>query len=439
MTTTYTDSGLSANTTYYYQVAASNSGGTSPAVTASDTTPPAAPTNITAVPGNTQVTLNWTAATSATGYLIQRGTASGGAYTTLKSSAPGVSFTDNGLTNGTTYYYVMASSNVNGTGTNSAERSAIPVSTVPVAPTGVTATPGNSQVVLNWNASAGATSYTVRRGTADGGPYTNLSTTVSGTTYTNTPATSGTTYYYMIAATNSGGTGANSAQVAATPLGGPPAAPTNLTATGTNSQVILTWNASSGATGYILKRGTASGQETTAVNSAITSTNYTDSGLTNGLTYYYVVSGSNSNGTSGNSNEVSAVPLQSYSEWAATAFPGQADPAVIGATADPDKDGFPNLIEYFFGISPNTSDGRSLLTCALDAQGNFVLTFPMAKNLSHVSYTVQQSTDLNTWTSTGVTPEVVSDQGTYYRMKVIVPQSTDKKLLLRVMVTQTGG
>src|SRR5207248_2057954 len=121
-----------------------------------------------AVAGNTQITLNWTAAAGVTSYVIQRATVSGGPYTTINSNAPGVSFTDNGLTNGTTYYYVIASTNANGTGANSAEVSVTPVSTVPVAPTGVTATPGNSQIVLNWNASAGATSYTVRRATANG-------------------------------------------------------------------------------------------------------------------------------------------------------------------------------------------------------------------------------------------------------------------------------
>src|SRR5205823_5622797 len=148
------------------------------------------------------------------------------------------------------YFYVVAStSSVNGTGGNSAEVSVTPVATVPVAPTGFTATPGNAQVILNWSASSGAAGYLLKRGTANGGPYGTSVISQSGTTYTNTGLTNGTTYYYVVTATNAGGTSAYSTQVSATPIA-PPSAPAGLTATGNNSQVILGWNAASGATGY---------------------------------------------------------------------------------------------------------------------------------------------------------------------------------------------
>ncbi|MEA3187875.1 MAG: hypothetical protein QOD99_1705, partial [Chthoniobacter sp.] len=70
--TTVTDANLNPNTTYYYQIAAMNSGGTSASGTTSDTTPPAAPTGLTATPGNTQATLSWTAAAGANSYVIGR-------------------------------------------------------------------------------------------------------------------------------------------------------------------------------------------------------------------------------------------------------------------------------------------------------------------------------------------------------------------------------
>jgi regulation of enolase protein 1 (concanavalin A-like superfamily) len=83
------------------------------------------------------------------------------------------------------------------------------------------ATPGNAQVALTWNASSGATSYNVKRGTVSGGPYTTLgSPTV--TNYTDTTALNGTNYYYVVSALDSGGESANSAQVSAIPVGGPP-------------------------------------------------------------------------------------------------------------------------------------------------------------------------------------------------------------------------
>src|SRR5690242_16946223 len=94
---------------------------------------------------------------------------------------------------------------------------------------------------------------------------------------------------------NGGGGGANA-----------PAAPTGLQATAGNAQVSLTWTASAGATGYYVKRSTTSGNEVQIATDSATA--YTDSGLTNGTTYYYEVSAYNSYGQSSNSNEVSATP-----------------------------------------------------------------------------------------------------------------------------------
>lgn len=87
-----------------------------------------------------------------------------------------------------------------------------------------------------------------------------------------------------------------------------PAAPTGLAASAGDQQVALTWNASSGATGYHVKRGTVSGGPYTQVG-APTGTVYGDTGLTDSTTYYYVVTAVNSAGESGNSNQVSATPI----------------------------------------------------------------------------------------------------------------------------------
>ncbi len=88
-----------------------------------------------------------------------------------------------------------------------------------------------------------------------------------------------------------------------------PPAPTGLTATAGNGQVSLSWGASSGASSYNVYRATVSGGEgTTPIAASITATNYTDSGLTNGATYYYTVAAVNSAGTSPQSTETAATP-----------------------------------------------------------------------------------------------------------------------------------
>ncbi len=258
------------------------------------------------------ITLTWTASAGATGYNVKRATTSGGPYTQLAAPTSN-GYTDSSVTNGTTYYYVVSATNSTGESANSPEVSATPSapSVAPPAPTNLTATPGNAIVTLTWTASAGATGYNVKRATTSGGPYTQLAAPTSNG-YTDSSVTNGTTYYYVVSATNSTGESANSPEVSATPSAPSvaPAAPTNLAATPGNAIVTLTWTASAGATGYNVKRATTSGGPYTqlAQLSAAASSGYTDSSVTNGTTYYYVVSATNSTGESANSAQVSATP-----------------------------------------------------------------------------------------------------------------------------------
>jgi fibronectin type 3 domain-containing protein/sugar lactone lactonase YvrE len=87
-----------------------------------------------------------------------------------------------------------------------------------------------------------------------------------------------------------------------------PAAPTGLIATAGNAQVSLSWTASADATSYNIKRSTTSGGPYTTIATGLTAASYPDSGLTNGITYYYVVSAVNAAGEGPNSTQVSATP-----------------------------------------------------------------------------------------------------------------------------------
>jgi len=272
---------------------------------AGSTTAPATPTGLSATPGDQQISLSWTASARATSYHVKRSTTSGGPYTQV-GTPTALAFTDTGLTDGTTYFYVVSAVNPAGESPNSREISCAPVLGLPALPTNLAATPGNQQIALTWSASARATSYHVKRSTTSGGPYTQVGAPTA-TSFTNTGLTNGTKYFYVVSAVNSSGESPNSSEVSATPAASIPPVPTGLSATAGNQQVALTWTASSGATSYHVKRSTASGGPYTQVG-APTAASFTDTGLTNGTTYYYVVSALNSSGESANSSQVSATP-----------------------------------------------------------------------------------------------------------------------------------
>uniref|UniRef100_UPI00403EFEA4 glycoside hydrolase family 6 protein n=1 Tax=Paenibacillus sp. KS-LC4 TaxID=2979727 RepID=UPI00403EFEA4 len=183
--------------------------------------------------------------------------------------------------------------------------------TAPLAPAALTATAGNAQVSLSWTASAGATSYNVKRALNAAGPFTTVAANVSGTSYVNTGLTNGTAYYYVVSAVNAVGESANSAVKSAVPVAGAtaPAAPTALTATAGDAQISLSWTASAGATSYNVKRALSAAGPFTTVAANVSGTSYTNTGLTNGTTYHYVVSAVNAAGESANSAVASATPL----------------------------------------------------------------------------------------------------------------------------------
>jgi fibronectin type 3 domain-containing protein len=269
----------------------------------------------------------WTASANATTYNLKRSTTTGGPYTTV-SSPTTAAFTDTNLTNGTAYFYAVSAVDSAGESANSSEATAKPTAPAqaPATPTGLTATASNAQVSLTWAASSTATSYNVKRATTTGGPYTKISSPTT-TSFTDTGLTNGTTYFYVVSAVNSTGESANSAQAGATPVAPtqPPVVPASLTATAGNAQVSLAWTASSGVTSYHLKRSTTSGGPYTQV-AAPTAANFTDTALTNGTTYFYVVSALNSVGESANSTQASATPANTPVDVTITINPANTHP-----------------------------------------------------------------------------------------------------------------
>ena len=103
----------------------------------------------------------------------------------------------------------------------------------------------------------------------------------------------------------------------------PPAAPTNLVVTAGDASVALSWSAPSNATSYFVKRSGVSGSGYTAI-ATNTSLTFTNTGLTNGTLYYFVVSAWDAFGESANSAPVGVLPTSSGPvALNATTSPGQ--------------------------------------------------------------------------------------------------------------------
>jgi len=181
---------------------------------------PSAPANLTATPGNSQVTLSWSASSGAVSYSVYRGTfADGEDPVPISSGSPATGYTDSSVTNGTTYYYKVTAVNLNGESARSNEASATP-NTLPTAPNNLTATAvSKSRIDLTWtNNDSSATSVSIERST--NGTHFAQTATVGGaaSSYSDTGLVKNKKYYYRVRAVNSAGASDYSNVASATTL-----------------------------------------------------------------------------------------------------------------------------------------------------------------------------------------------------------------------------
>jgi fibronectin type 3 domain-containing protein len=306
--TSFTDASLPSGTTFYYRVTAVNAGGESgKSSETSATLIPAAPNGVTAQGGFGQVVLSWSASAGATSYNVYRATSSGAEGSTpFMTGLTSISLTDLGLASGANYFYKVTAVNAGGESSPSSE---VVGTTIAVPPTGLQAAASGTQITLTWTPSAGATAYNVYRSTtAHGEGGTPYKTGLTGTTFTDLALSSGATLYYQVTAVDAAGESAKSNETSATLL---PAAPIGVVAQGVFGHVVLSWTASLGAASYDVYRATSSGAEGgTPYKTGLTSTSFTDTGLSDGVTYFYQVTALDAGGESNKSSEVSgAAPV----------------------------------------------------------------------------------------------------------------------------------
>jgi fibronectin type 3 domain-containing protein len=397
----------------------------SPAELAALTTLPAgAPRQLAAVPGDAHVTLTWSP-NATTSYTVKRSTTSGGPYTIIAEAVTEHTYIDTGLTNNVAYYYVIGGANAGGPGPDSAEIAvtpgalglhlkldetsgstasdssgnnkngttiSLPLWTVgrignalsfngtnqyATLPNGVVSDLHDFTIATwvhwnggnNWqrifdfgsgtstymflspkNGANGRLRFAIKNGGGEqiidgnavlpSGGWTHVAVTLSGSTGTlyvngvqvgqNTgitlrPADLGATTQNRIGRSQfndpyfngsiddfrlyPSALGASGIASLAAPM-----QTTDLTATGGTGQIALAWSPTMNATNYTVRRASVSGGVYTMIASGLTSSNYIDTGLADGTTYYYVVTPANLSGEGANSAQVSALTLPAAPE-----------------------------------------------------------------------------------------------------------------------------
>jgi len=313
---------------------------------------PATPLAVNAIAvSSSQVNLTWNALTNATSYNVKRSTTSGGPYTTIATGVTTTNYTDIGVSVSAGCYYVI-SAMVGGSETPDGPEAAL---SFPKLTGGIIGTPGSwnnsgntitnvfdndlttffdapnangdwvgldfgagvSNVItqINYCPRSGFESRMVG-GIFQGANRADFSDAVTLCTVTTQPPTGVFTpvsitntsaFRYVRYLSPDGGYGnVAELQFYGYPWSVPATVPSGLSALAVSaSQINLVWNASPSATSYNVKRSLTSGGPYATVTN-VTTTNYTDLGLANGMTYYYVVSALNTAGESANSAQASA-------------------------------------------------------------------------------------------------------------------------------------
>jgi fibronectin type 3 domain-containing protein len=395
-------SGLTNGTQYFFRIVSGNAAGDSSPSEQTSTTPatvPSAPTNVSAEPGNAEVTVSWDASSDdggaqITGYTV---TSNPGNFTCTAAGTE-TSCLVEGLTNGTSYTFSVIATNTAGDSIASSSNATTP-RTVPDAPTNVSAEPNNAEATISWDAPVDNGGAVIQGYKVQVAPEGSETITIVGATATITGLTNGTQYFFTVLAYNEAGDGEISSLVSTTPRT-VPNTPTNVNAESGNSEVVVSWDAPVDNGGATITEYTA----TSTPGNFTCSTSGTScviKGLTNGTSYTFTVVATN---VAGNS-------LASPASSAATPLAVPSAPTNVSAE--------PGNTQATVSWDASSDDGGSQITSytATSNPGNFTCL------TSGTSCVVEGLTNGTSYTFTVVTTNVLGNSLTSAASSPVAPRT----------------
>ncbi len=392
------------------------------------TGPPAQVTGLTASATASAVYLGWNTPSGASAYNVKRSSNSGGPYVTINSPLLN-SFTDTGVSGCSSYYYVVSGTNSFGEGTNSSEVAVtLPSYALAINSGGSNANQFVTDAYFSGGTQAASVTTTIdTSGVVSPAPQPVYQTERYGNcTYTFPGLIAGRNYllrlhfaetYWTAAGQRRFNVFINGVQVltnfdiivaagapnkavvkefAAIPSVGqivvqyvtvtdnakssgielllpPPPAPAGLNASAGDSHVDLKWNASSGGVTYNVKRASSYGGPYNLLTNGLAVTNYSDLGLSNGVTYFYVVSDGIAGCEGTNSTPVSATPICSAPQ---PPVAGNNGPIWAGMTLNLTASSTPGATYNWAGPNAfvSTNQNPSISNAPVNAGGDYTVT-----------------------------------------------------------------
>jgi alpha-L-fucosidase 2 len=216
-----------------------------------------------------------------------------------------------------------------------------------------------------------------------------------------------------------------------------PAAPTGLYSSPGDKRIGLSWSSSPGAISYVVKRSTTDGGPFSTIASGVTATSFNDEFLSPWTTYHYTVSAVNSTGESIDSLPTSGTTFSPIQAWRQSWFGTLENAGDADDAADPNGDGFVNLLEFFLNRNPIGTNVTTTLPTIVANGANLTLTYQRSiEAMAELNHAVEWSDTLlaGSWNADGVTESVVGDDGITQQMQATVDAGGNGRRFIHLKV-----